>query len=110
MSDWMDTEKFWNDPGQGKQLQDKDPMTLDIERTFVTSDHHFGSWRLPILRRTTREDDERHIEIWNSVVGKDDLVLYVGDFFDARGADLDIRLAPSRNWRIFAAALMDESS
>ena len=57
----------------------------DIEHTFVTSDHHFGSWNSRLgrlLGQGSVAEDERHIELWNSVVGKDDLVLYVGDFCD----------------------------
>lgn len=60
----------------------KNPM-IDVERTFITSDHHFFSYKHPFLKRTTREEDYRHMDIWNQVVGKDDLVLYVGDFCDS---------------------------
>ena len=57
----------------------------DIEHTFVTSDHHFSSWHSRLgrlLGQGSVAEDEKHIELWNSVVGKDDLVLYVGDFCD----------------------------
>lgn len=64
---------------------------IDPDKTFVTSDHHFMDWRhAPVwLRENTADEDERHIALWNSVVGKDDLVLYVGDFCDGRDDELD---------------------
>ncbi len=64
---------------------------IDINKTFVTSDHHFREWTHfgDFLCENTRAQEEQHIALWNSVVGKDDLVLYVGDFSDGRVADLD---------------------
>ena len=64
---------------------------IDIKKTFVTSDHHFREWTHfgGLLCESSKEDEERHVALWNSVVGKDDLVLYVGDFSDGRVADLD---------------------
>ena len=56
---------------------------IDSTHTFVTSDHHFWSCRHPFQKLTTREEDDAHIALWNQVVGKDDLVLYVGDFCDS---------------------------
>ena len=57
---------------------------FDLNHTFVTSDHHFRAWKnYPIHGGCTQEDEERHIALWNSVVGKGDLVLYVGDFYDS---------------------------
>lgn len=55
---------------------------MDLHNTFVTSDHHFRAWAHcgGFLRESTKEEDEQHITLWNSVVGKDRLVLYVGDF------------------------------
>jgi calcineurin-like phosphoesterase family protein len=64
----------------------------DLEHTFVTSDHHFCLWRSIIGRAIeggSVAEDERRIELWNSVVGKDDLVLYVGDFCDGDTSDLE---------------------
>ena len=63
----------------------------DLEHTFVTSDHHFCLWRSAIGRvigDSSVAEDERRIELWNSVVGKDDLVLYVGDICDGDASDL----------------------
>ena len=33
-------------------------------------------------------EEREHIALWNSIVGKDDLVFYVGDFCDGTGHDL----------------------
>lgn len=57
---------------------------LDLSHTFVTSDHHFGSWQLPpsFLKVFTQEQEKELIEKWNVVVGKDDIVYYNGDFCD----------------------------
>ena len=63
-------------------MNKKKEFNIDPERTFVTSDHHFCSFGC-LLKRTTEEDDARHIATWNEIVGKDDLVLYVGDFCDS---------------------------
>lgn len=63
----------------------------DLEHTFVTSDHHFCLWkelRGRLLGETSVVGDERHIELWNSVVGKEDLVLYIGDICDGDESDL----------------------
>ena len=57
-------------------------MKYDPNHTFVTSDYHFRDWKCSILPENTEEEEKRHIALWNSVVGKDDLVLYVGDFCD----------------------------
>jgi calcineurin-like phosphoesterase family protein len=64
----------------------------NLEHTFVTSDHHFYLWKTQfggVFGESSEEDDARHIELWNSVVGKDDLVLYVGDFCDGEIASLE---------------------
>ena len=64
---------------------------INLDNTFVTSDHHFREWTHfgGLLCESTKEEEDRHIALWNSVVGKDDLVLYVGDFADGNVADLD---------------------
>ena len=64
---------------------------IDLNNTFVTSDHHFREWSRShgLFCESSKEDEERHIALWNSVVGKDDLVLHVGDFSDGNVADLD---------------------
>ena len=56
---------------------------MDVDHTFVTSDHHFRDWQNCPLHEGTEEDEAQHIALWNSVVGKDDLVLYVGDFYES---------------------------
>ncbi|MBQ1345903.1 MAG: metallophosphoesterase [Kiritimatiellae bacterium] len=63
----------------------------DLNHAFVASDHHFRDWTHlgGVLAESTQEEEARHIELWNSVVGKDDLVLYVGDFCDGGGGDLE---------------------
>lgn len=58
-------------------------MKVDPIHTFITSDHHFGSWQLRgFLQVFSQDEDEIHIEKWNSVVKPDDVVLYNGDFSD----------------------------
>ena len=66
-------------------------MKYDLNHTFVTSDHHFRDWAHlgGVLAESTLEEERRHIELWNSVVGKDDLVLYIGDFCDGGVGDLE---------------------
>lgn len=56
---------------------------------FVTGDHHFRDWKCKPLWESTEAEEEEHIRLWNETVGKDDLVLYAGDFCDGRLADLD---------------------
>ena len=56
---------------------------MDINHMFVTSDHHFLDWKNYPIHEGSAEDETRHIALWNSVVGKDDLVLYVGDFYES---------------------------
>ena len=56
---------------------------IDLNHTFVTSDHHFLDWKNCPLHEGSEEEEARHIALWNSVVGKDDLVLYVGDFYES---------------------------
>ena len=66
-------------------------MKYDLNHTFVTSDHHFRDWahRGGVLSESTKEEEAQHVALWNSVVGKDDLVLYVGDFCDGGVGDLE---------------------
>ena len=63
---------------------------IDLNRTFVTSDHHFRYWKHPfhLHCESTEEEEREHIALWNSIVGKDDLVFYVGDFCDGTDHDL----------------------
>ena len=64
-------------------------MDIDIKHTFLTSDHHFGSYRLPsIFRVFTKDEEDIAIDKWNSVVKKNDTVIYVGDFSDCNLTDL----------------------
>ena len=46
---------------------------IDIDKTFVTSDHHFREWTHfgGLLCESSKEQEEEHIALWNSVVGKD---------------------------------------
>ena len=64
---------------------------MDVNHTFVTSDYHFRDWTFfgGAFAESTKEEEMRHIELWNSVVGKDDLVLYIGDFCDGGVGDLE---------------------
>ena len=66
-------------------------MNYDPNHTFVTSDHHFRGWTHfgGLLAESTKEEEAQHIELWNSVVGKDDMVLYIGDFCDGGIGDLE---------------------
>lgn len=58
-------------------------MADQLRHTFVTSDHHFGSWQLPEPFGVFTESQEKElIEKWNLTVGKDDIVYYNGDFCD----------------------------
>ena len=64
-------------------------MTIDLNHTFVTSDHHFGSFKLPgFLKVFTEEQEKELIDKWNRTVGKDDLVYYNGDFCDGTVVEL----------------------
>lgn len=58
-------------------------MANALRHTFVTSDHHFGSFNLngPFSVFTEKQEKEL-IEKWNLTVGKDDTVYYNGDFHD----------------------------
>ncbi|MBQ3288375.1 MAG: metallophosphoesterase [Kiritimatiellae bacterium] len=67
-------------------------MKYDPSHTFVTSDHHFGLWKVnttpwhpPVF---SQAEEEEAIAKWNSVVKPTDLVLYVGDFCDSGEDDL----------------------
>ena len=67
-------------------------MKYDPSHTFVTSDHHFGLWKVnttpwhpPVF---SQAEEEEAIAKWNSVVKPTDLVLYVGDFCDGGEDDL----------------------
>lgn len=57
-------------------------MKYDPNHTFFTSDYHFLDWKNGFLHESTEEEEKQHITLWNSAVGKDDLVLYIGDFCD----------------------------
>ena len=48
-------------------------------------------WKRPIRFHCegTEEDEREHIALWNSIVGNDELVLYVGDFCDGNFVDLE---------------------
>jgi len=52
--------------------------------TYFTSDHHFGhAGALGLYRRpfaSVTEMDRQMLDRWNSVIGSDDEVWYLGDF------------------------------
>lgn len=58
--------------------------------TFITSDHHFGSWRnlFSCFHVFSKEQEDDAIKKWNLAIGKDDLVYYLGDFHDCCLIDL----------------------
>lgn len=64
-------------------------MAIDLNHTFVASDHHFGSFKLPgFLKVFTEEQEKELIDKWNRTVKKDDLVYYNGDFCDGTVVEL----------------------
>lgn len=76
---------------KGKMDMEK-KMKCDSLHTFVTSDHHFGLWKVnttpfhqPVF---TQAGEEEAISKWNSVVKPTDSVIYVGDFCDGDETDL----------------------
>lgn len=64
-------------------------MSLDkalLDKTFVTSDYHFGSCKIGGIWQVFSEvQEDQLIEEWNKRVPKDGLVLYIGDFVDDAG-------------------------
>ena len=64
-------------------------MKIDPKHTFFTSDHHFGSYKLPRpFCVFSKEDEKILIEKWNATIGINDLVIYVGDFCDCNLTDM----------------------
>ncbi|MBP5784492.1 MAG: metallophosphoesterase [Methanobrevibacter sp.] len=63
-------------------------MSNILRHTFIISDHHFGSFKLPILKTYSQKEENRLIKNWNDVIDKDDLVYYNGDFCDGNLDDL----------------------
>lgn len=62
---------------------------FDPSHTFITSDHHFGSWKKFIAFKVFSEDEEKTlIDKWNSTVCQNDTVIYNGDFHDCDLSDL----------------------
>lgn len=55
-----------------------------MSKRFVTSDHHFGHEQIIGYENRPFSDanrmNEALIDIWNSAVGKNDLVIHLGDF------------------------------
>ena len=73
---------------------------IDIDKTFVMSDHHFLEWKgAGFYKEGSPEGDAYHVDLWNSIVGPDDLVLYVGDFCEGDEADIS-RLRGQLNGKI----------
>ena len=63
-------------------------MSNVLRHIFVTSDHHFGSYKLPFLNVYSQKEENRLIKNWNNTVDEDDLVYYNGDFCDGNLDDL----------------------
>jgi calcineurin-like phosphoesterase family protein len=59
-------------------------IITDLDKTFITSDHHFGHSRVIIYCsrpfKDVQEMNEKMILEWNNVVGPSDLIYYLGDF------------------------------
>lgn len=61
-------------------------MSVDLDKSFVTSDHHFLSWQTckwGFLKAFTHEEELEMIKKWNSTVSSNDTVFYLGDFIDS---------------------------
>jgi len=56
-------------------------VIVDLDKIFVTADHHFGHKLMKELRgfASVHEMDERMVEMWNSKVGPDCTVYHLGD-------------------------------
>jgi len=67
-------------------------MDFDLDKTFVTSDHHFGSSGLKCFNVFTAEQELELADKWNSVVKPEETVIYNGDFCDGT-------LAEAMKWR-----------
>lgn len=56
----------------------------DLEKVFVTADHHFGHENIiKFCKRpfkTIEEMDNALIDNWNKIVGKNDIIYHLGDF------------------------------
>lgn len=64
-------------------------MSNLLKHTFVTSDHHFGSWKLNGLFNTfSLAQEEELVAKWNSVVEPNDIVYYNGDFCDGNADEM----------------------
>ena len=60
-----------------------------LKHIFVTSDHHFGSWKLNgIFRTFTLAQEEELVAKWNSIVEPNDIVYYNGDFCDSTSDEM----------------------
>jgi calcineurin-like phosphoesterase family protein len=59
-------------------------ITGDLQRTFFTSDHHFGHANIIKYSQRpfadVRHMDEALVQGWNDEVGQDDLIFHLGDF------------------------------
>lgn len=65
-----------------------------IMKIFVTADQHFGHSNIIRLKerpfQSTKEMNERMIELWNSVVSADDTVYVLGDFIGKEPIETEI--------------------
>lgn len=61
---------------------------MDLQHIYLTSDHHFGSWKgLSCFQVFSKEEEDDAIKKWNKKVRKDDVVIYLGDFCDGSLTD-----------------------
>ena len=61
-----------------------------LDKCFVTSDYHFGSYKLDSMWKVfSKVQEDQLIEEWNKIVPRDALVLYIGDFVDTDEEDLE---------------------
>lgn len=64
-------------------------MDLDLKHTFVTADHHFGSWKgLSCFQVFSKDQEDDAIKKWNERINQNDVVIYLGDFCDGNLADV----------------------
>lgn len=62
---------------------------MDLQHIYLTSDHHFGSWKgLSCFQVFSKEQEDDAIRKWNEKVKKDDVVIYLGDFCDSNLTDV----------------------
>lgn len=64
-------------------------MDLDLKHTYITSDHHFGSWKgLSCFQVFSKDKEDDIIRKWNEQIKHNHIVIYLGDFCDGNLADV----------------------